>query len=86
MTMSRSVFVSLAVVAFLLRPSATHAEWRPDSVLTLGQGGNIPFEWGAILPLGGGDLYAMWHSPSSSGVESKVSRVTREGGLVFSIG
>jgi hypothetical protein len=84
--MSRSVFLVLAVVALALSPATARAAWGPDSVLTLGQGGNIPFEWGAILPEGGGDLYAIWHSPRSSGVESQVSRVTREGRLVFSIG
>lgn len=95
--MTRSVFVSLAIFA-LARPapppvprpasppSREHAAWGPDSVLTLGGGSYIPLSWGVILsvPKGEGDLYAIWHFPGSSSSISRVSRVTRDGGLVFS--
>ena len=81
--MSRSVLVSLAIVVLVLSPSTARAAWGPDSVVFLG-GPRYPYGigWGAVLPAGGGGMYAVWHAP----VQSGLSRVTSEGGRVFSAG
>src|SRR5262249_13833863 len=81
--MSRKALVSLAVVALALSPATARAAWGPDSVLFLG-GPGYPYGigWGALLPAGGGGVYAFWHAP----VQSGCARVTSEGGRVFSSG
>jgi hypothetical protein len=83
MDMSRSVFVSVAVVVLTLSPSTAGAVWGPDSVLTLGGSTHYGLAWGAIVPAGAGDVYAIWHWGPSSPYASGVSRVTAEGALVF---
>jgi hypothetical protein len=82
--MSRSVFVSLAVVTLALSPTTAHAAWGPDSVLTLDVNVHHYLKWGTILPAGGGDLYVIWHWEPGTGSIGGVSRVTPEGALVFS--
>ena len=79
---SRLVF-PLLLLASSLAAAPAIAAWAPDSVLTLGSGGSYALSWGAILPAGGGDLYAIWHFSPNVSANSGVSRVTADGGLVF---
>jgi len=80
---SRPVLPLLLLISSLA-PAPSFAAWAPDSVLTLGDpAGSHPLSWGAILPAGGGDLYAIWHFGPGVSASSGVSRVTGDGGLVF---